>query len=79
MKIKKALLGMLNMREEAWYIFIRCIQLCCVLLICAFALLLEWNGSMSKYELYLSAVALNESSQAIFLIGVIMSAVINGV
>lgn len=79
MKIKKALLGMLNMREEAWYIFIRCIQLCCVLLICAFALLLEWNGSAAKHEMYSTAIALNESSQAIFLIGNIVSAMINGV
>lgn len=79
MKIKKALLGMLNMREEAWYIFIRSIQLCCVLLICCFALLLEWGGSMMNYELYMTALALNESSQAVFLIGCLAPVLISGV
>ncbi len=77
MKIKKALLGMLNMRSEAWYIFIRSIQLCCMLLICSFALLLEWGGCMVNYELYTTAMALNETSQAVLLIAVIASALIN--
>lgn len=79
MKIKKALLGMLNMREEAWYIFIRSIQLCCVLLICSFALLLECGGSMMNYELYMTALALNETSQAVFLIGALAPVIISGV
>ena len=79
MKIKKALLYMLSMRAEAWYIFIRCIQLCCVLLVCSFALLVEWDGSMLNYELYMTAMALNETSQALFLIGVIASAALSGV
>lgn len=77
MKIKKALLGLLSMRDEAWYIFIRSIQLCCVLLLCAFALLLEWGGSLiNNYDLYMTALSLNETSQALLLIAVIASAVI---
>lgn len=79
MKIKKALLGMLNMRAEAWYIFIRSIQLCCVLLLCSFALLLEWGGSMMNYDLYMAAISLNETSQAVLLIAVIASAVISDI
>ena len=57
------------MCPEAWYIFIRTIQLCAVLLLCAFMLLVEWNGSMNEnYELYVLANGLNEITQAILLI-----------
>ena len=80
MKIKPVVRRMLSMCPDAWYIFIRSIQLCCLLLLCAFILLLEWNGSMSeKYELYKTAMALSEICQALLLIAVIASVCIEDV
>lgn len=74
MKLKKTLARMLAMKDDPWYIFLRSIQLCCVLLLCAFALLLEMNGDMlGKYPLYLTAQSLNESAQGILLVAVILS------
>ena len=52
MKLRKTVRRMLDMKPDAWYIFLRSLQLCCVLLLCAFALLLEYNGDMlGKYPL----------------------------
>lgn len=73
MKLRAALQGMLNMNPLAWYIFIRCIQLCCFLLFGAIALLLAWDGSMLRhYSLYMTALALNETAQAVLLIGILL-------
>ena len=48
-----------------------------MLLLCAFMLLVEWNGSMNEnYELYVLANGLNETAQAILLIGVLFSVLI---
>ena len=77
MMITKIIRRMLGMCPEAWYIFIRTIQLCAVLHLCAFMLLVEWNGSMNEnYELYVLANGLNEITQAILLIGVLFSVLI---
>lgn len=74
MKIKLTLKRMLSMCPEAWYIFIRTLQLCCVLCLCASALLFEFHsGMMGNYKLYMLSIALNETSQAVLLIGVIVS------
>ena len=74
MKLMATLHRILHMCPDAWYIFIRTIQLCCVLLFCAFMLLLEWNGSMVKgYDLYMTAMSLEEICQALLLIAVILS------
>lgn len=74
MKLRKTVARMLSMKPDAWYIFIRSIQLCCLLLLCAFALLLEYNGDMlGKYPLYMTAQSLNETAQGILLIAVILS------
>ena len=80
MKIKAVIQRMLRMCPEAWYILIRTLQLCTVLLLCSFALLLEWDGSMTEgYRLYKTALALNETSQALLLIAVILSVCIEDV
>ena len=51
MKLRRTVRRMLDMKPDAWYIFLRSLQLCCVLLLCAFALLLEYNGDMlGKYS-----------------------------
>lgn len=74
MKIKAVVRRMLSMCPEAWYIFIRSIQLCCVLMLCAFALLSQWGGSMyHNYSLYMTAISLSEICQALLLIAVILS------
>ena len=73
-KLRKTVGRMLSMKSDAWYIFIRSIQLCCLLLLCAFALLLEYNGdTLGKYPLYMTAQSLNESAQGILLIAIILS------
>lgn len=74
MKLKPVLRRMLSMCPDAWYIFIRSIQLCSVLLLCAFALLVQWNGSMMEnYELYMTAMSIDEITQALLLIAVLLS------
>lgn len=68
---------MLCMCPDAWYIFLRTMQLCVVLLLFAFVLLVEWGGSMSEgYTLYMTAKALNETAQALLLIAVLFSVLI---
>lgn len=74
MKIKKTISRMLMMCPEAWYIFIRPLQLSCFMHFCAFILLLQWNGSMSEnYILYMTAVSLQETAQAVLLVSVLLS------
>ena len=63
MKLRAILRRMLSMCPEAWYIFKRCLQLSAFLMLCAFALLVEWGGSiMERYELYKTAVSLMETT-----------------
>lgn len=77
MKLMKIFDRMLRMCPEAWYIFLRSIQLCVFLLLCCFVLLLEWDGSMMEgYRLYMTASALNEICQALLLIAVLGSVII---
>ena len=73
MKIKSIVGRMLSMCPEAWYIFIRTIQLSCFLLLCAFLLLLEWNGCMyENRSLYMTAVSLQETVQALLILAAII-------
>lgn len=73
-KLKAILNRMLSMCPEAWYIFRRSLQLSAFLMLCAFALLVEWGGCMiEKYTLYMTATALMEICQALLLIAVIAS------
>lgn len=75
MKLMLALRNILSMSNNAWYIFIRMIQLAAFLLLCAFILLLECSGQSGRsYELYMTAMSLNETSQALLLIAFILSA-----
>lgn len=68
------------MCPDAWYIFLRTLQLCVVLLLFAFVLLVEWNGNMSEsYSLYMTANALNETAQSLLLIAVLFSVLIEDV
>lgn len=80
MVLKKILRRMLRMCPEAWYIFIRTIQLITFLLFCAFMLMLDCHGQMGhSYKLFTTAAALNEISQALLLIAVILSVCIEDI
>ena len=77
MKLRMTLRRMLRMCPEAWYIFISSVRLTAFLLLCAFVLLLGWNGSMLHgYRQYMTAMSLYEIGQALLLVGVLFSAII---
>ena len=74
MKLRRTVERMLAMKPGPWYLFIRSIQLCCVLLLCAAALLAECRGDLlGRYGLYALAQSLNETAQGILLIAVLAS------
>ena len=80
MKIRKTYRRMISMCPLSWYITKRTLQLCCVLLIGACALLCQYSGDLSEsYELYMTALSLNEISQALLLIAVICSVTIEDI
>ncbi len=77
MIFKKIVKRMLIMGADAWYIFIRSIQLTAFILLCAFVLLLECNGSIiDRREIYMTAVALFENGAAILLVGALFSVLV---
>lgn len=77
MKLTKIMRRMLCMCPEAWYIFIRSVQLCVFLLLCAVVLLIgRQSGAENGHFLYMTANSLNETAQALLLIGVLGSALI---
>lgn len=67
---------MLCMCPDAWYIFIRSIQLTAFLLLSSFVLLLECEG---RHELYMTAMSLYETGQALILIGSLFSVFIEDI
>ena len=74
MLIEKTVRRMLSMCPDAWYIWISAIKLTAFVLLCAFVLLLDWNGSMAQgYREYMTAMALYETGQALLLIGALFS------
>ena len=75
MKLRKTVRRMLDMCPDAWYIFICSIKLTAFLLLCAFVLLLGWEGRMAEggYRLYMTAMSLYETGQALLLIGAVFS------
>jgi len=80
MLMKKIIHRMLIMSNEAWYIFIRSIQLTAFILFCTFMLLLECNGSvLDRRSLYMTAITLFESGAAILLIGSLFSVIIEDI
>ena len=77
MKLNAILRRMLGMCALSWSIFIRSIQLSCILLLGAVLLLIAWNGDMlGHYTLYMTALALNETAQAILLIGLLLPVIV---
>ena len=77
MKVHAILRRMLAMCPLSWYIFIRCIQLCCVLLLGAVLLLIAWDGDMvGGYKLYMTALTLNETAQAVLLVAILLPVIL---
>ena len=64
---------MLSMSDKAWYIFIRTLQLSCMMLLCSVFLLISHDNSGGRH-IYLTAMALYENPQALLFIGLILSA-----
>lgn len=80
MKLKKTLRRMLVMCPDAWYIFLSSCKLTAVLLLGSIFLLIGWNGCMAQgYTQYMTAMSLYEIGQAVLLIGVLFSAIIEDV
>ena len=77
MKLRATLRRMLGMCPLAWYIFLRGIQLSCVLLLGAIFLLIAWDGdTMLHYTQYSCAIALHECAQAVLLITVLLPVIV---
>ena len=80
MKLIPILRRMLSMSPAAWYIFIRSVQLTGFLLLCSFILLIGWNENMlTGYAEYMTAMSLYETGQAVLLIGVLVSVIIEDI
>lgn len=73
MKIKLIVNRMLQMCPAAWYIFIRTLQLSCLLLFLSLVLLIEYTGNAGGHSLYKLAMALYELPQALLIISMIGS------
>ena len=68
---------MLCMSDGAWYIFIRSIQLTAFILFCSFMLLLPCEENFAEgHKLYMTAICLFETGQALLLIGSLFSVLI---
>ncbi len=80
MKLRKTVQRMLDMCPDAWYIFITSVKLTAFVLVCAFMLLLGWDGSMAEgYRQYMTAMSLYEIGEALLLVGVLFSVLIEDV
>lgn len=78
MKFRKTVRRMLSMCPDAWNIFLGSVKLTAFVLLCAFVLLLGWNGRMEGegYRLYMTAMSLYETGQALLMIGALFSVLI---
>ncbi len=72
-KLRKTIRRMLSMCPEAWYFQMLSVKLTAFLLLCAFVLLLGWDGSMLHgYRQYMTAMSLYETGQVLTLIGAVL-------
>lgn len=72
MKIKLVVKRMLRMCPDAWYIFMRTLQLSCLLLFLSLVSLIGYENTGS-YELFNMAAALYELPQSLLIISMIGS------
>ncbi len=71
--IRNAIRRMSRMCDEAWYIFMGTLKLCCAMLLCAFMLLISPDCG---YENTMLAAALAETPQGLMLLAFIASALL---
>ena len=71
--IRKAISRMSRMCDEAWYIFMGTLKLCCAMLFCAFMLLICPNCGMDQTML---ATAMAETPQGLLMVALIASALL---
>ena len=76
MPFGKIIKRMLSMCPDAWYIFIRSVQLTAFVLLCSFILMLESPG---RHDVYMTAMCLYETGQALLLIGAVFSVCIEDI
>ena len=72
MKIHAWISRVTGMKKSAWELLIRSLQMTCLLLICALAMIFAFETGSGKYELYIEARALQEYAQVALLIGAIV-------
>jgi len=72
MKLKLIIDRMLCMSENAWFWFIRSLQLSCAAAFCAWMMLLPDNIA---YDTYRTAIEIAEQPKAILLIGLLLSVI----
>lgn len=78
--MKKIYNRMLLMCPLSWYIFIGSLRLSCFMLLCSLPLLYLWGGSMlNNYNMYMTAVSIRETTQAILLIALLLSVIIEDI
>ena len=77
MRIKATLFYIIRMNDEAWYIFIRSLQLCCALLLFSVCFLIECESRGGCHIMRNMAVSLFEIPQSLLLIAGIASACID--
>ena len=73
MKLRAVLGRMLRMSEPAWTIFIRSLQLSCLLLFCSFLLNLEPGSLVRGCAQRMTAQALYEAPQGVLLVGQLLA------
>ena len=71
--IKKVIGRMSRMCDESWYIFMGTLKLSCVMLLCAFMLLIS---PQCGYENTMLAAALAETPQGLLMVALIASALL---
>ncbi len=64
MKLRAVFFRMARMKSAPWYVFKRCLQLCCWLLLCCLLLLIAWDGDLrGGFRFYQLALTLNELAE----------------
>jgi hypothetical protein len=76
MKIKQIVFRMSRMCAPAWYIFRRCLQLAAFLLACALLLTIGADGGIDGVKMAKTASALNETAEAVLLLGALLPVIV---
>ena len=73
MKLRATIRFLLHMKQAAWRVFLRCLQLACFLLVCSAFLLIAWEDDPARsYPLFQLSGTLQEMAQLALLGAVIL-------